>query len=273
MNIRRKVFACAEDSEGNESYYSVNDTYAYNDERIYSVPMTEEEYALFSEYCADRYFATRALNGKDYMPDEISAIKEATGKSALQIANELQRGIDPTDPDSKKKLDGVKSILKAPKKATYKDGVVRDNSSINSGHGKGSLEATLKDMKKVYDTKKKQKGISAEELKQYEIEGQGASSLKKGTARYNQDALPKRTQLQRLQREGELDYAFKGYNGPSLATRAKILGRDVLNHVKDHKLAYGLGAGALGLGAAGILAKRAYDKRKKEQEEKENGED
>lgn len=258
MNIRRKVFACAEDSEGNESYYSVNDTYAYNEERVYSVPMTEEEYALFSEYCADRYFGTIAANGVNYSPKAILDIARATGKSKEKVREEVIRGINPMDPNSKEKLSGVKKILKdtTPKSKAGKKGFwsTEDNSSLSVGRGKGS-----------YD-----RAIAEQKARGEKIEGQGAKSLKDGRAGY----IPtnNKTAYQYEVTKGELEDAFN--NGPSLTTRAKILGNNVMRHVKNHKLAYGLGAGALGLAGAGYLAKKAYDKRKKEQEEEEeNGED
>lgn len=260
MNIRRKVFACAEDSEGNESYYSVNDTYAYNDERVYSVPMTEEEYALFSEYCADRYY-TQAANGVDYSPKAIMEIARETGKPKEVVRGELIRGIDPTDLNSKRKMPGVNKILKdaTPKSKAGKKGFwsTDDNSSLSVGRGKGSYDKAIAELK----------------ARGEEIEGQGAKSLKDGAKISGYVPATKRSAAAYEDRQKELENAFNGYNGPGFAAKARILGRDFLNHVKNHKVAYGVGTGLTALAGAGYLAKRAYDKRKKEQEEEENGED
>lgn len=253
MNIRRKVFACAEDSEGNESYYSVNDTYAYNDERIYSVPMTEEEYALFSDFCESYYSDWSELNGGITKAVEAFRSKHKDNKlKATEIEALWKKGIDPATGE---KID--ENLLNSLKEASAKA-----NTAYKRKNAKG-LDDEYTNAQLERDLKNVDKGLSYADLKRLQESGAklGREEYRRKTiadAFNSPEGLISEAKANAIQRKLHRFDSIKALPGKAM---------DWIKANPGKSAAIGAGT-AVGLGTAAYFGNK-YLKKKREEEEEE----
>lgn len=253
MNIRRKVFACAEDSEGNESYYSVNDTYAYNDERVYSVPMTEEEYALFSDFCERYYSRWTQLNGGREAALAAFRSKHKDNKlTDSEIEKLWMKGINPAtgkeiEADTWKNLEAASEKANTAYKRKNAQGL---GDNYTDAQLKKALEDTknkplhIRDLKKLRDSGEK---LAREEYRRQTI----------ADAFNSEEGLAAEAKANAIQNKLHRFDSIKALPGKALDWIKANPGKSAA-----------IGAGTVGLGAAAYLGRKAYLKHKEEEEKK-----